>query len=211
MLPFKELLQKYNINITGVVHLGGSTGQERQEYDDVTNGKVIWVEAIPSVYEELKNNLIPYPNQIALLGCLSNVDDKYIDFNISNNESQSSSIFELGLHKDVHPEVHYVDKITVKANRFDTLIKLHNVDIDGCNFLNTDLQGAESLAIEGMGDLIKQFDWVWSEVNKKETYLGCMTIEDFDYFMLQRGFERVETGNWVGDIWTDALYKRVYK
>lgn len=209
MLPFKELIEKHNINITGIVHLGSSTGQERKEYDDVTNGKVIWVEAIPSVYEELKINLIPYPKQTALLGCLSNVDDKYIDFNISNNESQSSSILELGLHKDIHPEVHYIDKIIVKTNRFETLLKLCNVDIEGCNFLNTDLQGAENLAIEGMGDLIRQFDWVWSEVNKQETYVGCMTIDDFDYFMLQRGFDRIEIGEWVGECWTDALYKRI--
>ncbi len=209
MMPFKELIEKHGIKITGVVHLGSSTGQERDLYNEVTDGKVVWVEAIPSVYEELKNNLLPYPKQIALLGCLSNVDDKYIDFNISNNESQSSSILELGLHKDIHPEVHYVDKITVKTNRFETLLKLYNADIEGCNFLNTDLQGAESLAIEGMGNLIKQFDWVWSEVNKQETYVGCMTIDDFDYFMLQRGFDRVEIGEWVGGCWTDALYKRI--
>jgi hypothetical protein len=45
----------------------------------------------------------------------------------------------------------------------------------------------------------------------KETYKGCMLIEELDYFMLQRGFERVETGEWVADTWTDALYIRKYK
>ena len=73
------------------------------------------------------------------------------------------------------------------------------------------LQGAEHLAIEGMGDLIKNIDYALLEVNKKETYKGCMLIEELDYFMLQRGFERVETGEWVAETWTDALYIRKYK
>jgi hypothetical protein len=37
-----------------------------------------------------------------------------------------------------------------------------------------------------------------------------MLIPDLDYFMMQRGFERVETGDWVADTWTDALYVRKF-
>jgi FkbM family methyltransferase len=169
----------------------------------------MWVEAIPRVYLDLQQNIKSYPQQTAHNACLSNVDGDEVVFNVSNNESQSSSILELGVHALIHPEVHYVEQIAMKTQRVDTLLK--DVDVSTINFLNVDLQGAEHLAIEGMGDLIKNIDYALLEVNMKETYKGCMLIEELDYFMLQRGFERVETGEWVAETWTDALYIRKYK
>jgi len=208
MISFDYLVNKHKLDIKGVLHLGASTGQERNEYDNYCKGDVLWVEAIPSVYLELVKNIQPYENQRAFNACLSNVDDDEVVFNVSNNESQSSSILELGVHMDIHPEVHYVDQIKMKTKRVDTLFKGYS--FKNINFLNVDLQGAEHLAIEGMGDLIKHFDYALLEVNMQETYRGCMLIDDLDYFMMQRGFERVETGDWVANTWTDALYVRKF-
>jgi FkbM family methyltransferase len=209
MISFDYLVDKHKLDIKGVLHLGASTGQERDAYDTYCKGKVMWVEAIPRVYLDLQQNIKPYPQQTAYNVCLSNVDGDEVVFNVSNNESQSSSILELGVHALIHPEVHYVEQIAMKTQRVDTLLK--DVDVSTINFLNVDLQGAEHLAIEGMGDLIKNIDYALLEVNMKETYKGCMLIEELDYFMLQRGFERVETGEWVAETWTDALYIRKYK
>ena len=209
MISFDYLVNKYNLDIKGVLHLGASTGQERFEYDKYCKGNVLWVEAIPSIYDQLITNIEPFGKQMCFNACLSNVDGNEIIFNVSNNESQSSSILELGVHALIHPEVHYVEQIAMQTKRIDTLFK--DVDVSSINFLNVDLQGAEHLAIEGMGDLIKNIDYALLEVNMKETYKGCMLIDDLDYFMLQRGFERVETGEWVAETWTDALYIRKYK
>lgn len=209
MISFDYLVNKHKLDIKGVLHLGASYGQERNEYDNYCKGKIIWVEAIPSVYEILLENIRLFENQMALNACLSNVNDQEIVFNVSNNESQSSSMLELGTHLVIHPEVHYIDQITMKTTRADKLLEKY--DFKDINFLNVDLQGAEHLAIEGMGDLIKNIDYALLEVNQKETYKGCMLIDDLDYFMMQRGFERAETGDWVADTWTDALYIRKFK
>ena len=209
MISFDYLVDKHKLDIRGVLHLGASTGQERDAYDTYCKGLVIWVEAIPKVYLDLQQNIKSYPQQTAYNACLSNVDGDEVVFNVSNNESQSSSILELGVHALIHPEVHYIEQIAMKTQRVDTLLK--DVDVSTINFLNVDLQGAEHLAIEGMGDLIKNIDYALLEVNMKETYKGCMLVEELDYFMLQRGFERVETGEWVAETWTDALYIRKYK
>ena len=209
MISFDYLVNKYKLDIKGVLHLGASTGQERFEYNNYCKGNILWVEAIPEVFKELAKNIAPFENQICFNACLSNVDGEEVVFNVSNNESQSSSILELGTHLEIHPEVHYVDKIKMKTVRVDTLLKYFN--FENINFLNVDLQGAEHLAIEGMGDLIKNIDYALLEVNNREAYKGCMLIDDLDYFMMKRGFERVETGNWVADTWTDALYIRTIK
>ncbi len=209
MISFDYLVNKHKLDIKGVLHLGASYGQERNEYENYCKGNVLWVEAIPSVYAKLLENIALFKNQMAFNACLSNVNGQEIVFNVSNNESQSSSMLELGTHLVIHPEVHYIDQITMKTIRADKLLEGH--DFTNINFLNVDLQGAEHLAIEGMGDLIKNIDYALLEVNQKETYKGCMLIDDLDYFMMQRGFERAETGDWVADTWTDALYIRKFK
>lgn len=209
MMDFKALIKKHNVQIDGILHIGGSFGQERELYKECGASEVIWIEAIPSVFEQLKKNLEPYPNQTAISACISNVDGEEVTFKISNNEAQSSSMLELGHHLVIHPEVKFIDEIKLTTTRIDTLFRLLERDTSKLNFLNIDLQGAELLALQGMGDMLKQFKFALLEVNKKETYKGCVLIDDLDYFMLQNGFERVETGQFVADTWTDALYKNV--
>lgn len=208
MIPFKELLVKHNVKLNGILHIGSSTGQERDLYKECNASEVIWIEAIPSVFEQLKQNLLHYPNQVALNVCVGDEDGKEVTFHISNNEAQSSSFLELGHHSTIHPEVHFVDHITMKTERIDSLFNLLERDISKLNFLNIDLQGAELMALKGMGKILTQFDYAIIEINKKETYVGCALVEDIDYFMLQNNFERVETGEWVQDCWTDGFYKK---
>ena len=204
MLPFEDLVSKYNMNITGIVHLGANTGQERDLYRDCCGCEVLWFEAIPSVFEQLRLNLLPYHNQVAIKGCLSDTDGEKVIFNISNNESQSSSILELGIHETIHPEVHYIDHQIMTTTRFDTLLALLERDTRHINFANLDLQGAELKAMKGMGKFLNQIDYIITEVNAKETYMGCALVGEIDEFLTD--FKRVETGDYVGGCWSDALY-----
>lgn len=210
MLPLNDIFKKYNINPTGVLHLGASEGQERDFYKGLGVKKVVWIEAIPEIFEKLKENIKHYSGQRAMLACLSNEDDKEVWFNISSNHGQSSSLLELGVHKDIHPDVSYVGRIKMTTRRIDTLFCMMEMDFSMLDFLNIDLQGAELLALEGMGKYLQQFKSINIEVNKVETYINCPTIDDIDYFLLQNGFERVETGKWVADTWTDAFYLKAH-
>ena len=204
MIPLDQLIERHNLKIKGVVHCGGNEGQERETYNELVSGEVIWIEAIDDVFEKLKENIAPYKNQVAIKACLGDKDNKTVVFNISNNESQSSSMLNLKHHEIIHPEVHYIDHVVMKTTRFDTLMLLLERDISKLNFLNLDLQGAELIALRGFGKYLNQFDYILTEVNKKEVYEGCALVEDLDSFLSD--YERVETGFWVGDSWTDALY-----
>ncbi len=75
-------------------------------------------------------------------------------------------------------------------------------------FLNVDLQGAELLALKGMGDLLKHFDHAYIEVNERELYKGCPLVGEIDAFMAKAGFVRKETVM-TKHFWGDALYQRV--
>ena len=206
MIDLKYLFDKYGINCTGILHVGASTGQERDTYAELNIPEVLWIEAIPFVFAELKENLLPYQNQIAIKACISDVDNEEVVFNISNNEAQSSSFLELGTHTEIHPEVHYIEQIKLETIRLDSLFNLLERDIKHINFGNFDLQGCELKALKSLGKIINQFDYFYLEVNQKETYKGCALVWEIDEFLSD--FGRVETGEWVGGCWSDALYVR---
>jgi FkbM family methyltransferase len=205
MIHFDQLWPKYNIHPMGVLHLGANTGQEAEVYNRHMVTNVIWVEAIPGIFEKLSEHISAYTNQTAVLACVGDEEGKEVDFKISNNEAQSSSYLELKHHKIIHPEVSYIDSFKTKMRRIDKMFHPDSFKF-GSWFLNADLQGAELQAFKGMGNMISDFKWIYTEVNKQETYEGCALIDELDAYLKRFGFDRVETGGWVGDTWTDALY-----
>lgn len=206
LIPFDYLFEKYKVKCTGLLHCGGSYAQERDMYEKLKIPKVLWVEAIPDVFQQMANILMPYANQIPIRACVSDKDNETVTFNISNNEKQSSSFLNLKHHAIIHPEVKYVDRFETQTVRLDTLFGKMNMLIKDVNFINFDLQGVELKALNGMGELLDQIDYCYLEVNKKETYEGCALIYEIDEFL--KDFERVETAQWVADTWTDAFYVR---
>lgn len=204
MIDFKYLWQKYKIKCTGILHVGSSTAQEAETYSELGVPEVIWIEAIPNIFEQAKLNIAKYKNNFAINACVSDTDGVNVVFNISNNESQSSSYLQFGEHLKIHPTVKYVSSIECTTVRLDTLLRYY--DISSINFLNFDIQGAELDALKGMGDLLEQIDYAYLEVNKRATYIGCPLVEEIDAFLSD--FTRVETGQWVGDCWSDSLYIR---
>jgi len=204
MIDFNTLWPKYGIKPNSVLHLGANEGQEAEVYHKFGVSHVVWVEAIPEVFEKLTKNVEKYGHSCMLL-CVGDDEGKEVVFNVSNNEAQSSSYLELGHHKIIHPTVSYQRHFPTVIRRIDSVFHPDSFK-EGDWFLNADLQGAELQAFKGMGDMIKDFKWIYTEVNKKETYEGCAMIEEVDEYLAQFGFVRIETGPWVADTWTDALY-----
>lgn len=209
LIPFQTLLAKYNLKPTGVFHVGASTGQEARDYYNAGVKNVIWIEAIPEIFTELQKHIYKYPEMIALNVCVGNEDGKEVVFNVSSHGAQSSSILQLGTHKEAHPEVTYVSSFNAKMKRIDTLISEQHINLEQFNFLNMDLQGAELMALQGMGSELHKIDFVYIEVNKAELYIGCPLIADIDAYLDRFDFVRVET-EWAGNTnWGDSAYIKI--
>jgi FkbM family methyltransferase len=208
LIPFNQLFRRHNVKVDGVLHLGANTGQEAKAYDDLGINMVLWVEALEQLIPQLLENIEPYPDQIALRACLSDEDGKEIVFHVANNGGQSSSFLELGTHAIEHPTVKYVHSVSMKTARFDTLAR--GLGLDACFrkgtwLLNADLQGAELLAMRGMGDLLPCFRYVYIEVNEKELYVGCPLVGEIDKFLAAFGFVGAER-KMTGAGWGDKFY-----
>lgn len=209
LIPFNEILAKYNLKPTGVMHIGASTGQESEAYFNGGVRDVVFVEVIPDVYRRLCEHVARFPFHSAILvnECITDVDGKEFDFKISSNDGESSSIFDFGIHANMHPDVSFVDEITVTSKTMRTVINERNIDMKKYQFLNVDLQGADLLAIKSLDSYINAFDAAYIEVNAVEIYRGNPLVGEVDAYMEQCGFVHAET-KWVQNNWGDRLYIR---
>jgi FkbM family methyltransferase len=204
LINFTTIKKKYNMNISGIIHIGGHYGQEIEEY--VSNGvqKIIVFEPLSKNFEvfckNIKNvnaNIIGH--QIAL-----GSNNGTVMMNLSSNDAQSSSILSPKEHLTLHPNVTFNGTEEVKIKTLDSF-KYKNY-----NFINMDVQGYELEVLKGSKKTLDKVDYVYCEVNRGEVYENNAMIEDIDDFLSNYDFIRVET-DWSGKLWGDALYIRKNK
>lgn len=208
LIPYKELIKKYNIQPTGILHVGANTGQEAPDYYSSGVEKTIWVEADPTLMKHLISNLVPYSHHLVFNDCCTDEDGKEVTFNIANNGGQSSSILALGTHAQVHPEVHYVSFMSMRTTRIDTLLARNKLNIEDYSFVNIDIQGAELLCLKGFGELLNKVDHLYIEVNDNELYTGAALFPEVRDYLSTFGFtmrEKVMSGNHG---WGDCYFSK---
>lgn len=199
-------------DVHGVVHVGANTGQERFFYK-ANRICVLWIEPIPDVFQKLAHNLQNFSDQKALNYLISDVDGQEIDFHITDNGGESSSIFQLEKHKLLWPEVNHAQTIKLLTSRLDTMIVRENIDIGIYQALVIDTQGAELLVLKGAASIIQYFKYIKLEVADFESYSGNCTLGEISNFMNQHHFvehsrtkfAQHEVGNYY-----DITYKRSY-
>jgi len=181
-----SLIPFFKLNVKGILHVGAHKCEEQDVYLKYTsNENIYWVEAIDYLVEE---NLKSKPELNLINECIGDVDGKEVTFKISNN-TLSSSMLELGEHKNLHPNVSFVKVLDKKTKTLKTILEENKIE-NKFNLLVLDLQGAELLALKGLGDLLDNFDFIYTEVNEKEIYLDCVLLKDLDIYLSNLGFNR---------------------
>jgi hypothetical protein len=79
--------------VPGVVHVGANSGQERDLYRDL-GLRVLWIEAINEVFDELVRNIAGHPKQKSLCALLTDRDGAEYQFHIASN-----SVFNLSIRR----------------------------------------------------------------------------------------------------------------
>ena len=110
---------------------------------------------------------------------------KHVQFSRASN-GESSSALEFAEHLQAHPEVTVVERLPMKTTA------LKDLDIWASNgklqtFLNLDIQGAELSALRGMGRNISTCLAIYTEVNLRELYKGCLCWKKWTRFFPRKG------------------------
>jgi len=220
--PFKGLVRRLRSyapgnrdrflrQVSGVVHVGANLGQEAALYD-AFGLWVVWIEPIPHIFKRLTANIAPYPRQLAIEALVTDVADKTYTFNVANNDGQSSSILDLGLHTDIWPTVRYEQSLQLRSTTLPNLLASHHVELGRDSALVMDTQGSELLVLRGTESILRQFKFVKTEVADFESYTGCCQLADLNAFLASHGFaeysRRAFATHPQGGRYYDIVYRR---
>lgn len=201
LLSFNSLIKQYNINITGVIHVGGHIGDELHEYK--TNGveNIIIFEPQLHCFEKLsaKAKEVELPAKL-VNKALGNKNGR-IEM-ISDPTGLCGSILKPKLHLELSPDVIFSETLDVEISRLDDEIPKNHT----YNFLNMDTQGYELEVLKGGIKTLEKIDYVYTEVNQAEVYENNAMIDELDEFLLDYNIERVDTGWHGSQTWGDAFY-----
>lgn len=190
--------------IKGIIHIGAHQCEERKRYKEEFNigdDKTIWIEANPDLVDKMKKK---NPKIKIFNACVADKDNETVSFMVTNN-FQSSSILNLKTHLQEHPQVVETHRITLKTKTIQNFYKENKINQNDYNFMNLDIQGAELLALKGAGDILKNFNYIYTEVNEKELYENCALLPQLDEYLQKFGFKRTQT-KMTQYGWGDALY-----
>jgi FkbM family methyltransferase len=198
-------LDKYITTRKGAIHIGANEGQERLWYAQNGFENVLWFEPNTKVFEILRENISMYKHhRYYNLGVHDTL--KTAMLNISSNRGESSSILELGLHKKYYGKVKYIGQQEIELVRMDYIFdELENINL--YNFLNIDVQGVELNVIKSFGKYLSNIDYIYTEVNTGELYVGCCKLSEIDEYLKHHGFIRLMTKMTKSE-WGDAFYKK---
>jgi FkbM family methyltransferase len=201
MLDYLSYMDKYGLPRSGIIHIGANHAAECRFYDAYGKVPVAFFEPIPSVYEKALANVGKYPLQRVFQACCSDVDGNEVTFNISSNRGMSSSMYPLGRCAVLHPSISYVDQFTIKTSRAETLLRQH-YPADAFNLAVIDTQGADLVALKGLGGYLDYLDGVFIEISDQPLYEGGAAFDDIYQYLNARGFSLsmlytslIDTGN----------------
>ena len=174
----------------GVIHVGANVGQEREGYAALKL-PVLWVEPIPSVFEQLQANLRGYANQVAIQALLTDAPGQQHEFNVASNNGASSSLLALARHKEIWPDIGFVEKIPMVSTTLDDVLTNGNFRAERYDTLVMDTQGSELMVLQGGEQTLAKLRFIKTEAPDFNAYEGCCTREDLHRHLSVRGFRPV--------------------
>src|SRR5690606_3026296 len=136
-------------------------GEEAEAYHRCGITQVAWIEANPELIAPLEAHLAGYGHRV-IQALVSDCDAQYRHFYVTNNK-QSSSLLELKKHQEHYPQITVEHSVPLFTRSLDSLAK--EFALQGYNFLNLDIQGAELLALRGARTLLSEVEYIYTEVN----------------------------------------------
>jgi FkbM family methyltransferase len=212
-IPLKPILERYNISPAGVIQIGSHWAEEHEDFLKCGIEMFVYIEPCKEAFNVLMKKFYngdgifyEVDKKIKLLNVACGAEEKYFPMYVSHqNQGQSNSFLEPKLHLQYHPEIVFDDAEVVKMVTLDSL----PIEKYKYSLLVMDTEGYEMEVLKGAEDTIKSVDIIYTEVQRAETRVGNVLIDELDTYLDQRGFVRVET-YWPSPSWGwgDAIFLR---
>jgi len=200
-MDLPSLVKKYNMNVTGILHIGGHHAEELPIYRSLwPTIPIVMFEPAPDNFKVLEENTKHDSNVTCINRGLGPFSCR-MDMNVETaNSGQSNSVLTPKLHKTLYPGITFDSKVEVRIDALDKYECSEKL-----NFINIDVQGFELQIFHGAKKTLKNIDYIMSEVNRAELYEGCALVEEIDEFLGKFGFKHVEE-YYPLPSWGDVIY-----
>jgi FkbM family methyltransferase len=201
LISMSDLARDYGVKPHVIAHIGAHKGEEYEQYVKLDASTIYWFEANPDQIPYLEELFQADPAQCLVAGAVWDKDGDTLQFKITSN-TLSSSLFALGEHSKIYPDIVSEREISVETMRLDTFFK----EKQPPDFINLDIQGAELHALKGATAILSSVSHIYTEVSYIELYLGAPLASEVDRFLRSFGFKKVMTRKLPKDGWGDVLY-----
>ena len=185
--------------------------QSIEFYNTFPNAKIYAFECNPNTLKICEENIIPYQDRITLIkGAVCNYDGNITFYPINKDKTittwkdgnpGASSLFKSNGTYNV--EKYVQDEITTNCHRLDTIMEQYN--IPRVDIIWMDLQGAELLALQGLGDKLSNVQYIYTEISHKPVYTGQVMFKELNDFMIENNYSTLNRLSMTG--WQeDAIY-----
>lgn len=168
--------------------------QSIEFYKNFPNAKIYAFECNPNTLNLCEQNIIPYQDRITLIkGAVCDYDGSITFYPINQEKTKTtwkdgnpgaSSLFKSNGEYTI--ETYVQDEITTNCHRLDTIMKKHNIPC--VDIIWMDLQGAELLALKGLGNQLPSVEYLYTEVSHKEMYTGQVMYKELNDYMIKNNF-----------------------
>ena len=194
----KGLFFNLNWYPKGVLHIGAWDAWEAKQYAHYCGDNSIFLEANPNSYERFKSEIEQFGQKIYNLAAW-NEDDLELNLYCPPHNQDSSSLMEQ------NGDVLKSKTITIK-----TLFEREDLNFSNYDLLNIDTEGAELQVLEGIGENLKNFEYIIIEVSD----LGSNFEIQVNDYILSKGFEFIKDSTHHrssvnGKMFCDKLYKKL--
>ena len=84
---------------------------------------------------------------------------------------------------------------------------MNQYNIPSVDIIWMDLQGAELLALKGLGDKLSSLEYLYTEVSHREMYTGQVMFKELNDYMIKKNFSILNNLSLSG--WQeDVVYKK---
>jgi FkbM family methyltransferase len=191
-----------------LIHVGASICQEAEYYSKFNFKKIIWVEALPEVFEQGRTRIMGYKNQVIINSLLFSKEGVAFKIFRSSNNGESSSILKPDRHLDIHQMVEFEeDQRVIFSSTLDEILIAED-DLSKV-LLVLDVQGAEISVIDGgMTIALPRTEFIFTEVSTIQLYQNQALFHILTRKLKQLGFSLEMHDINIHSPYGDALFVR---
>lgn len=192
------------LNSPVILDVGSYTGEQACEFaSQFPQAQIFAFEARPQSAEVVRRNVAQFPNIAVIEAAVHDFDGQTVFQVVDELNPGASSLF-VGSAPEVQPIQQ--TPITVRALRLDTWAK--RAGISRFDLVWMDLQGAELLALRGMGEMLRTVQAIQLEITYRELYRGQVMWPEVRTFLESHRMQLVDEWPDVSGYFGDAVFVR---